>query len=159
MLKKRVHFVRSSWCLSYLLQLFSYNLKLCVFYLLRLEFLRRAEHTNQCQVFPSRFFCVFSRRALSNTFYQTVVSLIPHWHFSWLLERQWHIENFHHRGKFISTRFETREWRTETIESNTFLAKFRVTRRWLLDISLVMLLKDLKMRWLLNASMGRKRSN
>lgn len=70
-------FVRSSSrCLSSYVQLFSYNFKLCIFYLLRLEF---SSWAHKISFHSVRFFLSFSSRSPEH-FLLVFVSLIPHWH-------------------------------------------------------------------------------
>lgn len=82
-------FMRSSWCLSLYVQLFSYNFKLCVFLFAPFGILEMSTYIfgSECQV--SFFRGIFSFEMLKMTFF-LFVSLIPHWHISVLLLRQWH---------------------------------------------------------------------
>lgn len=109
---KRVKiFMRSSWCLSHYVQLFSYNFKLCVFL-----FAPFGIHKMNTQIsFPSvRFFLCFVR-SWKNTFSSRVCLSNPTLTYFCLPSRQWHAENFHHRGKSISTQqrseIECGEWK------------------------------------------------
>lgn len=106
--KKKSNFVRSSWCLSLYVQLFSYNFKLCVFLFASFGILEmRAQHQHLSVFRVSGFF-----EKLKNTFLFLVVCLPPNPTLTYFLVfafKQWHGENFHHLGKFISTQRARRE--------------------------------------------------